>query len=154
MFALPSGIIASPYFFGTQLGTCLPPLFFIPRASYPFQQGPLFFFLFLLLRPSGILFSPGVVVPAAIQPATHHPQITGSIVHRVPVLVVDVFPIALSDLARGHCFSPSCISVCTRLFRFCRALVLFVLHLVIAAKGHQPIVICLAFCKEGAKLKK
>jgi hypothetical protein len=53
--------------------------------------------------PSGILFPPGVVVTAAIQPATHDPQITGAIVHRVPVLVVDVFPIALSDFARGHC---------------------------------------------------
>jgi hypothetical protein len=104
--------------------------------------------------PSGILFPPGVVVTATIQPATHHPQITGAIVHRVAVLVVDVFAIALSDFARGHRFSPGRVSVSTRLFCFCRALVFFVLHLVIASKGHPPIVICPAFCKEGAKLKK
>jgi len=104
--------------------------------------------------PRGILFSPGVVVTATIQPATHDPQITGAIIHRVAVLVVDVFAISLFDFARGHCFSSGRIPVCTRLFRFCRALVFFVLHLVIAAKGHQPIVVCPAFCKEGAKLKK
>ena len=104
--------------------------------------------------PSGILFSPGVVVTPSVQPATHHPQVARPIVHRVAVLVVDVFAISLSDFARGHCFSSGRIPVCTRLFRFCRALVFFVLHLVIAAKGHLPIVICLAVCLDPGKINK
>ena len=104
--------------------------------------------------PSGILFSPGIVVAAAVQPATHHPQVARPIVHRVAVLVVDVFAITLPNFAGGDCFSSCCVSVCTRLFRFCRALILFVLHLVIAAKGHPSIVICLAVCLDPGKINK
>ena len=33
------------HFLGTQLGTGLPPFFFIPTISYPFQQGPFLDFL-------------------------------------------------------------------------------------------------------------
>ena len=104
--------------------------------------------------PRGILLSPRVVVTATVQPATHHPQVARPIVHRVAVLVVNVLAIALSDFSRGHRFPPGCVSVCTLLFRFCRALILFVLHLVIAAKGHPSIVICLAVCLDPGKINK
>jgi hypothetical protein len=73
---------------------------------------------FMFALPRGILFSPGVVVAAAIHTTTHHPQIAGAIVHGVSVLMVDVLAIALSDFARCHSFSPGCISVGTLLFRF------------------------------------
>ena len=108
----------------------------------------------MLALPKGILFSPGIVVTATVQPATHHPQVARSIVHRVAVLVLNVFAIALSDFSRGHRFSPGRVSVSTRLFSFCRALILFVLHLVIAAKGHLPIVIFPALCPDPGKINK
>ena len=104
--------------------------------------------------PSGILFSPGIVVAAAVQPATHHPQVARPIVHRVAVLVVDVFAITLPNFAGGDCFSSCCVSMCTRLFRFCRALILFVLHLIIASKGHSTIVPRTSFCLDGNRGRK
>jgi hypothetical protein len=109
---------------------------------------------FIFALPRGILFSPGVVVTATIQPATHHPQITGAIVHRVAVLVVDVFAISLSDFARGHCFPSSRVSIRPLLFRFSRTVVPAVLCGVVSSQRHVLIVTGGEVCPDPAGKNK
>lgn len=109
---------------------------------------------FMFALPRGILLSPGIVVTPTIQPATHHPQIAGAIVHWVAVPVVDVFAVALFDFSSCHRFPSSRVSIRPLLFRFLRTMVPAVLRGVVSSQRHVLIVTGGEFCPDPAGKNK